>query len=408
MAMTNKKNKNKTSTTTPDYTAQATEYYAGTKAGEIKSTNSAYDSQRDTTNASYDKQVFDTSKLYENQYRDNAVQKEINKRQVAESMANLGLRDSGLNRTQQTAVQLSYGNNKAAIDSNKQNAIDDLEFSRSQALDSIEQNRASSLSSIENNYAGYIRDRADTLRSNDESTYSQWVSTALQNGEMPSDEIINLSGMSKSVVKSLYNLYKTAGTKSDYQSLVTTSVQNGIMPSDNVISLAGMDKSEVKAMYNAYKKILNSSSTSTKSTKTPTGTKQETENAYKTRTYGGSNSEYGTNYFYDENGKKYTYPKYTNPYTGKPITGGYTTEELEEFGVWNGYQPKGVKYDGKNYGKITAYEVDGNTVKINHQGHQKTIWKTSDGSLWVWDDEVGNYVQAFDRGNGKIEYEIQE
>ena len=47
---------------------------------------------------------------YRSVYDENAVRQYIGERRVAENMANLGLTDSGLNRTQQTALQVSRGN----------------------------------------------------------------------------------------------------------------------------------------------------------------------------------------------------------------------------------------------------------------------------------------------------------
>ena len=47
---------------------------------------------------------------YRSIYDENAVRQYIGERRVAENMANMGLTDSGLNRTQQTALQVSRGN----------------------------------------------------------------------------------------------------------------------------------------------------------------------------------------------------------------------------------------------------------------------------------------------------------
>lgn len=276
---------------------------------------SFYSTQANSTNKLYDEKVDKQSKAYEDSYRENAIQKLINERQVAENMANLGLTNSGLNRTQQTAVQLSYANNKAGIDKQKQSAISDLNLARTQALDTIEQKRLADEASIIQNYENMLN-------------------------------------------KSAQSIYEE----------------------------------QIKAENERIKQ------------------QQESEKTtYKVRTAGGSGLDSAGNevyYFYDENGKKLTYPKGTNPYTGKPITGGYTASEIASYGgVWNGYQPKGVKYNGQNYGAVNKYLTDKGSVQIEHQGHYKTIWQTKDGSLWVWDDEVGNYVRAYDDGKGNISYE---
>lgn len=335
-------------------------YYKKLKDKDLKVSNELYDNQVKSINRDYDTQVFEQGKAYEDQYRENAVQKEINKRQVAESMANLGLTDSGLNRTQQTAVQLSYGNNKANIDRQRQSGIDSLNYSRRQALDTTEQNRLAANAQIEQGYA----EKAAAYDENQKAEAKNMVLSYLELGAEPPKDMIALSGMTDSEFNGYRDYYKKA-----------------------IAATKAVNKSKQK-----------NSSVDEKKTK------------YKVRTAGGSGLDNSGNevyYFYDENGKKYSYPKGTNPYTGKPITGGYTTEELEHYGVWNGYQPKFVKHNGTNLGTVQKYATDNGTVQINHQGHMKTIWQTGDGSLWVWDDNVGNYVRAWDE-NGKIYFEESE
>ena len=114
----------------------------------IDSSNSVYAQQKQDTQTAYDKAITDTEKSYTDAYRENAVQKLVNERQIAENMANLGLTDSGLNRTQQTAAQLSYANQKGAIDRQKQSAVDTLTSELAAAISSIEQNRATAEQSL--------------------------------------------------------------------------------------------------------------------------------------------------------------------------------------------------------------------------------------------------------------------
>lgn len=85
----------------------------------INSMNSAYDTQiknqkKITENA---KAALDTT--YQRSYDQNDIQAEITKRQLAEANANAGLTDSGLNRTQQTAVEVAKMNQKGALTQQK-------------------------------------------------------------------------------------------------------------------------------------------------------------------------------------------------------------------------------------------------------------------------------------------------
>ncbi len=106
----------------------------------------------------YGAQIKETEQTYNQLFDENNVQKIINERQIAESMANTGLTDSGLNRTQMTASQLSHANNQANIRRQQQAAIDTLSRTMQSKLTEIETSRAAQESSIrtadyDSNYA---------------------------------------------------------------------------------------------------------------------------------------------------------------------------------------------------------------------------------------------------------------
>lgn len=63
---------------------------------------------------------------YEGLINTQNVQRLINEKKIAETMANLGLSDSGLNRTQQTAVQLSHSNAMAQLQLQRQKKVDEI------------------------------------------------------------------------------------------------------------------------------------------------------------------------------------------------------------------------------------------------------------------------------------------
>ena len=119
---------------------------------DIAASGKVYDTQRRQTQDTYDRQIKDTNNSYEDMYRENAVQKLINERKIAEDMAGLGLTDSGLNRTQQTAVQLSYANSKNKIDTNRQKAVDTLAASLADAVSRIDANKLAAAEKIRGSY----------------------------------------------------------------------------------------------------------------------------------------------------------------------------------------------------------------------------------------------------------------
>lgn len=134
------------------YYKQAEKALEPSKKKALSANKKLYDGQVDATKKLYEGQIDDARVAYEDDYRANAVQKEINQRMVAENMANMGLTDSGLNRTQQTAVQLSYANQKGNIDLARQKQIDAFVREMNTQLATIEQNRLTARAGIEDSY----------------------------------------------------------------------------------------------------------------------------------------------------------------------------------------------------------------------------------------------------------------
>lgn len=145
------------------YEKQAKKHLDPYRKKAVGDTLKLYQQEAKDTRKYYDNQIFEEGRAYEDQYRDNAVQKAINERQVAESMANLGLTDSGLNRTQQTAVALSAANNKAAIDRAKQQAIDNIELKKTSDLAAIRKGWLADKASINQTYDKYEQEYASEL-----------------------------------------------------------------------------------------------------------------------------------------------------------------------------------------------------------------------------------------------------
>lgn len=102
------------------------------------------------------------------------VQKLINERQVAERMANLGMTDSGLNRTQQTAVQLSHSNsvNRAMVARQKQ--IDALALAINQQIGQVNIQRKTDLTNLDLAHQQNLYGLDEQYRANRDS----WASSA--------------------------------------------------------------------------------------------------------------------------------------------------------------------------------------------------------------------------------------
>ena len=92
--------------------------------------------------------------------------------------------------------------------------------------------------------------------------------------------------------------------------------------------------------------------------------------------YSGSDAEKGTTTFYRD-GKEYTFETGTNPYTG-------TKNPDAKNGTFsNGYQPNNVGGD--------PLSKTGETDVVN--GVTQNIWKTSDGTKYIWDGTKNKYLR---------------
>lgn len=92
----------------------------------IADIGAAIDKSTESAVGKVDKQITELPTYYQSAYDANAIQEKINERKVAERMANLGLTDSGLNRTQQTALMVSKMNTDSAITQQKNAAVASL------------------------------------------------------------------------------------------------------------------------------------------------------------------------------------------------------------------------------------------------------------------------------------------
>lgn len=149
-----------------DYKKELEKLYAASQAEDIAASDKKYETEKKLTTDQYNRQINETENSYEDLYRENAVQKLINEREVAENMANLGLTDSGLNRTQQTAVQLSYANNKNKIDTTRQKAVDQLTYSLADAISKLDTAKTEAAAGIKSNYASAIASGAQEMYNN--------------------------------------------------------------------------------------------------------------------------------------------------------------------------------------------------------------------------------------------------
>lgn len=128
----------------------------------IADNNTIHENQAKSTKDKYNAQIDLSNQEYDDSLRTNEVQKYINMREVAENNANLGLTDSGLNRTQSTAVQVSASNNAAKIERDRTNMVAALTGEMNRYLAEIENNKISSEASIRQGYESKAMEAAQS------------------------------------------------------------------------------------------------------------------------------------------------------------------------------------------------------------------------------------------------------
>lgn len=153
-----------------DYYAEGKKYvddYSVKKTEEGEKKKQEVNTQLDQQIAKAESDVALQTKELERDYQDivdtNAIQKELDRRQIAETMANLGLSRSGLNETQQTAVELSAGNKNAAAMQKRQEAVDSLKRSLAEYKMETENTRRNSINEIDADVQSAIADYASGI-----------------------------------------------------------------------------------------------------------------------------------------------------------------------------------------------------------------------------------------------------
>lgn len=119
--------------------AEQQDAYATTRkesaALTVQDLNDAEAAAHDQIAAQAQAKLRSTKAAYQSLYDENAVREKVAQRNVEETLANMGLSDSGLNRTQQTALAATRARADAAVSLKRQQAVDTLLNEMSAAID---------------------------------------------------------------------------------------------------------------------------------------------------------------------------------------------------------------------------------------------------------------------------------
>lgn len=144
----------------------------------IQQINAAIDRATASSTNPYKTQMEQLPSQYQPLFDANAVQELVGRRQVQEAMANMGLTDSGLNRTQQTALSVQRGNADASVRLAQQQKTQELQDKISQLVENAAAQKQQQEASIRANTSDWY----NTLLSNFYST-AQQQGTSLYNAE---------------------------------------------------------------------------------------------------------------------------------------------------------------------------------------------------------------------------------
>lgn len=119
---------------------------------DIADINAQYDASEKIVKDNYNAQIAEANDNYIDLHRKNETQRLLNQRYIERKAAEMGLTDSGFNRTQQTAAQLGYTTTQADYFMQQQKAVDTLALAMNSKLTELATGRNTD---INNTYRAY-------------------------------------------------------------------------------------------------------------------------------------------------------------------------------------------------------------------------------------------------------------
>lgn len=142
----------------------------GTDETSISQYNATMDAAAKQATAGYQQSIKQAPIDALEQKNANAIQEAVNRKQVSETMANLGLTDSGLNRTQQTALTLQRGNADAAVDRQTQEYVNSLQMAIDDVMAEYAGNKANYANSVHKATSDWYTSALTELENNSQTT----------------------------------------------------------------------------------------------------------------------------------------------------------------------------------------------------------------------------------------------
>lgn len=132
----------------------------------LASTDAIFQENAQRLEQAYNQRISQLPQDYQYAYDKNAIQQAINEREVAGRMEQLGLTDSGLNRTQQTAINVQRSNADAAVTQQQNAQLNALSSALAEQLAQNASNQATSKAQAQYDLAIRNQDLYNTYMTN--------------------------------------------------------------------------------------------------------------------------------------------------------------------------------------------------------------------------------------------------
>lgn len=179
--------------------------YADSEAAAIQAAKDANKANIQLITDDYTTQIADAKAAYDPYFRQNEIQRAVNERFLERKAAEMGLTDSGLSRTQQTANRLSYGNQNAEYMRQRQKAVDTLKAAMDAKI--LEQN-----TNLNSNIAGIKTTYADKRTADAVSSYNKYIEESTKAAKTADDQFNDLYNQ-------IYKERRDSATKDVYGNL---------------------------------------------------------------------------------------------------------------------------------------------------------------------------------------------
>ena len=203
----------------------------------IDSVNAAIDRTTAASTKPYQTQIEQLPEAYQKQFDANAVQELVGRRKVEEAMANMGLTDSGLNRTQQTALSVQRGNADAAARLEQQKKTQELQDKIAQLIEAGAAQKQQQEASVRSNTSNWFN---DALAGSYNTAMQQ--GTSMYNADLARDEQARQAELDRQNALAVADKQKEAAQEKAKQQEVER--QKAIVES---LTAAGYSKDEIDA-----------------------------------------------------------------------------------------------------------------------------------------------------------------